>query len=253
MEALTDLLPAEHMVYVGDTARYPYGPRSVAELRAFSEQIVDHLLGFGVKLVVVACNSATAAALDDLRARHDIPIIGVVAPGVRAAMAVSRTKRVGVIGTAMTESSKVYQRVARQERSGLDLKVHACPSFVDLVESGRVEGAEVEQLVARDLAPILAADVDTLVLGCTHFPLLARPIKEVVGTDITLVSSADETAFEVRAILERVGWARGSDDPGTRTYLTSGDPERFAELGERFLGRPLGDVRGIAWPRVNSA
>ncbi len=248
LQALADLLPDEHLLYLGDTARYPYGTRSGDELRAFSAQIADFLVAQGVKMLVVACNSATAAALDHLRDLHDLPIIGVVAPGLRAAAAVSRTGRIAVIGTQMTADSRVYERTADALRLDLDVAVTPCPGFVELVEEDRTEGPEALRVVRHGLAPVLTARLDTLVLGCTHYPLLARTISEVVGRDVTLVSSADETAFEVRDILERTGWLRRGDTPGTRTCWTSGDPARFARLGEAFLGAPLGDVRALRWP-----
>ncbi len=250
LEALDDLLPHEDLVYLGDTARYPYGPRSVDELVAFSMQIVEHLVQVeGVKQVIVACNSATAAALDVLRASFDVPVIGVVEPGVRAAMKTSASRRVGVVGTQMTESSKVYELTAAEVRSDLDLFVHACPDFVTLVEEGTVRGAHARAVVEAGLAPMLELDIDTLVLGCTHFPLLSRTIGDVMGRGVTLVSSADETAFEVRAILERTGWSRSlrPGEHGRRRFLTTGDPEKFATLGKRFLGWQMHDVRHHAW------
>ncbi len=254
LQALEDLLPHEHLIYLGDTARYPYGPRSVEELVAFSIQIVDHLVEVeGVKLVIVACNSATAAALDVLRSTYDVPVIGVVEPGVRAAMKVTESGRVGVIGTQMTATSKVYEHTAERIRAELDLFVHPCPEFVELVERGTTRGVRARQVVADGLAPVRDAGIDTLVLGCTHFPLLGRSIGEEMGRGVTLVSSADETAFEVRSILERTGWSRlPGDVPATHRYLTSGDPGRFARLGARFLGHALTDVQRHDWPAATA-
>jgi glutamate racemase len=248
LQALADLLPHEHLVYLGDTARYPYGPRDADELIAFSRQIVDYFVTQGVKLVVVACNSATAAALDLLRAEYDVPVIGVVEPGVRAAVKATRSGHVGVVGTAMTESSKIYELTAERLRAPLTLAVRACPQWVTLVEEGEVTGPRAEAIVAQGLRALDGEDIDTLILGCTHFPLLSRTISEVVGRGVTLVSSADEIAFEVLSILQRTGWMR---QPGqlaaNRTFVTTGDPDRFAELGARFLGEPLSDVRAHAW------
>ncbi len=252
LQALDDLLPHEDLVYLGDTARYPYGPRTSEQLVEWSTQITDHLVHVeGVKQVIVACNSATAAALDVLRETYDVPIIGVVEPGVRAAMKATRSGRVGVIGTQMTAESKVYERTAEQVRSGLDLHTHACPEFVTLVEEGEVRGSRARRVVAEGLAPVQALDIDALVLGCTHFPLLSRTISEVMGRGVTLVSSADETAFEVRSILERTGWSRTlrAGEHGRRRFLTTGDPQRFSELGRRFLGWQMHDVRHHeGWP-----
>jgi glutamate racemase len=247
LEALADLLPHEDLLYLGDTARYPYGDRTTDELRRFSVQITDLLVEAGAKMVVVACNSATAAALPLLRDRVDVPVIGVVEPGLRAASAVTGpTHRTVVIGTRMTTTSRVYERAAAQLREPMQLDVLACPGFVELVESGETTGPRATAVVRDRLAPLLAADAvptDTLVLGCTHYPLLARTISEVVGPSVTLVSSADETAFEVRDLLDRMGWLVQRDRPGRRTFLTTGDPARFRALGERFLGVPLEDVR----------
>jgi glutamate racemase len=255
LQALADLLPHEDLVYLGDTARYPYGERSPEELVRSSEAIARFLAGEGVKMIVVACNSATAAALPHLREVVDVPVIGVVEPGLRAAAATSHTGRTVVIGTTVTAQSGVYETAAAS--LGLGVTTHACPGFVELVEDGRTEGPEVERVVRRQLEPLLSARVDTLILGCTHFPLLARPISEVVGRHVTLVSSADETAFEVRDILERTGWLRTDgehpvdpDRPGRRTFYTTGDPERFEVLGARFLGVPLHDVRALGFPEL---
>lgn len=251
VQALADLLPHEDLVYLGDTARYPYGPRSAAELRGFADEIAGWLVGQGVKMVVVACNSATAAALDHLRASLDVPVVGVVEPGVRAALAASATGRVAVVGTQQTVTSGIYERTAQRLRTGLDLRTLACPRFVDLVEQGETRGPHARSVVREDLGAVVDG-VDTLVLGCTHFPLLARTLSEVVGPGVTLVSSADETAFEVRDLLERTGLDRGprgrGDAAPVRRFLTSGDPAVFARLGERFLGWPLGAVDRWAVP-----
>lgn len=247
VQALADLLPHEDLLYLGDTARYPYGPRPAAELQEFSRQLGGWLVEQGVKMVVVACNSATAAALSTLRAELPVPVIGVVEPGVRAAVSATTTGEVAVIGTAMTVESRIYEQVADELGTGLRLRTRACPSFVQLVEEGRTEGPGAREAVARELAG-LVEEVDTLVLGCTHFPLLGRALSEVVGQQVTLVSSADETAFEVRDLLQRTGLVRTGTEPGTRRFITSGDPRRFAALGERFLGWPLGPVEQWAPP-----
>lgn len=246
LQALADLLPAEDLVYLGDTARYPYGERSLADLEAISLEVAGHLVRRGVKLLVVACNSATAAALPALRATLDVPVVGVVEPGVRAAAATSRTRRAVVIATRATARSEVYERTASELQAAVELTTVACPGLVELVEEGRTSGPEVTAAVRARLAPLLSARIDTLVLGCTHFPLLARPISEVVGRDVALVSSADETAFEVRDLLTRVGWTHPVPGRrGSHRFLTTGDPGTFATLGERFLGLPLGIVEQV--------
>jgi glutamate racemase len=250
LQAMIDLLAGEDLLYLGDTARYPYGERTPDELRRFSERIVQELVDRGAKMIVVACNSATAAALDHLRERFDLPIIGVVEPGLRAAASVSHTHRTVVIATTVTAESGVYERTAERLELGLATTTLACPGLVELVEQGRTEGPEVHRIVRQRLAPLLTARVDTLVLGCTHFPLLARVISEVVGRQVTLVSSADETAFEVRDLMQRTGWLRNADRGGRTTLLTTGDPAAFRELGQRFLGAPIHDVHQIAVPEL---
>jgi len=246
LHAMVDLLPAEDLLYLGDTARYPYGERDLADLERISLAVAEELVARGIKLLVVACNSATAAALPTLREALDIPVVGVVDPGVRAAAATSRTRRAVVIGTTATVASGVYEEAAERLDHGLVVRTVPCPGLVELVEEGRTSGPEVTAIVRDRLAPLLSARIDTLVLGCTHFPMLARPISEVVGRDVTLVSSADETAFEVRDLLGRLGWLREEDGAaGRRHYLTTGDPGTFAALGERFLGAPLGSVEHV--------
>jgi glutamate racemase len=256
LQALDDLLPHEDLVYLGDTARYPYGERSPQELIRYSEAIARFLVAEGVKLIVVACNSATAAALGHLREVIDVPVIGVIEPGLRAAAAASRTGRTVVIGTTVTAASGVYEATAEALGLPLGVTTYACPGFVELVEAGRTDGPAVRRTVRQRLEPLLSSRVDTLVLGCTHFPLLARPISEAVGRAVTLVSSADETAFEVRDILQRTGWLRtdgpagATGRPGRRVFHTTGDPQRFEALGERFLGVPLHDVHAHRFPEL---
>lgn len=252
LHALADLLPGEDLIYLGDTARYPYGERELSELEQLSLAIGRTLVDAGIKLLVVACNSATAAALPALRARLDVPVVGVVEPGLRAAAMASRTGRAVVIGTRATIGSRVYERTVSGLGIDLSLTSVACPGLVELVEAGDTDGPEVVRQVRARLAPMLSARVDTLVLGCTHFPLLARPITEVVGRDVTLVSSADETAFEVRELLGRLGWTRDAEGPGRRRFMTTGDPARFRELGGRFLGTPLLEVEHVAIAGVDA-
>lgn len=246
LHAMADLLPTEDLLYLGDTVRYPYGERDLDDLERISLAVAGELVERGIKLLVVACNSATAAALPALRAALDVPVVGVVEPGVRAAASTSRTRRAVVIATRATVASGVYEDAATRLDLGLALRTVPCPGLVELVEEGRTSGPEVTAIVRERLAPLLSARIDTLVLGCTHFPMLARPISEVVGRNVTLVSSADETAFEVRDLLERLGWRKDGDGPtGRRRYLTTGDPGTFATLGERFLGAPLGAVEHV--------
>jgi len=252
--AVIDLLPAEDLVYLGDTGRYPYGPRDLEQVRRFAHQIARSLVEEdGVKLVVVACNTASAAALDQLRFAFDVPIVGVISPGARAAVSATRNGHVGVIGTVGTIASGAYQRevgALRLPATGgpVHLTCAACPGFVEFVERGETASEQVHVLAERLLEPVRRADVDTLLLGCTHYPFLARTIADVVGRDVVLVSSADETAFEVRAILEHTGLGRRTATKGVHRFVSSGDVAVFRELGRRLLGPELdADVESRAW------
>ncbi|MGI8753213.1 MAG: glutamate racemase [Acidimicrobiales bacterium] len=245
--ALIDLLPDEDLVYVGDTGRYPYGPRPLDEVTRFAHQITTKLVqDHGVKMVVVACNTASAAALDTLRFDFDIPLIGVIDPGLRSALSVTTTRRVAVIGTVGTIASGAYQRaVSTMARSApVELTCAACPGFVEFVERGETGSDQVHVLAERLLAPVLEARVDTLLLGCTHYPFLARTITDVVGRDVVLVSSADETAFEVRRILTEAGVGRRATKAGAHTWISSGNTTTFRELGRQLLGPEIDAVQG---------
>jgi glutamate racemase len=244
--ALLDLLPDDDIVYFGDTGRFPYGPRPADEVLKYALDIADLLVDRGVKMIVVACNSASAAALDALHERLDIPVVGVIEPGLRAAIKTTANQRVGVIGTVGTISSGAYQQAAAGIAPDLELTCAACPGFVEFVESGDVDSDQVHVLAERLLAPLKRAGVDTLVLGCTHYPLLARTIGDVMGPDVVLVSSADETAFEVRRVL---GEPAPTDPARERTvnFVTSGDVSTFARLGARFLGPEVEQVEAWAW------
>jgi glutamate racemase len=246
--ALIDLLPGEDLVYFGDTGRYPYGPRDLDEVRDFARQITSVLVDdCGVKLVVVACNTAAAAALELLQFEFDVPVVGVINPGVRAAIAVTSNRRIGVIGTVGTIGSGAYQRAVRAHRAAVELTQAACPGFVEFVEKGEFESEQVRVLAERLLEPVRRADVDTLLLGCTHYPFLARTIGEVMGREVVLVSSADETAFEVANLLEETGLVRRSEGKGSHRWISSGDVGWFRDLGRRLLGPEVADVEAHPW------
>jgi len=244
--AVIDLLPAEDLVYIGDTARYPYGPRRLDEVRQFSVKLGRSLVhDHDAKLVVVACNTATAAALDLLRSELDVPVVGVIDAGVRAVVTASRNGHVGVIGTVGTIGSGAYQRAVADRHADVKLTCAACPGFVEFVERGETASDQVAVLAERLLAPVIDADVDALLLGCTHYPFLARTISDVVGRDVVLVSSADETAFQVRAMLHGSDAAAPPGQIGRHRFCSSGDTARFRELGRHLLGPELDDVE--AW------
>jgi glutamate racemase len=247
--ALIDLLPDEDLVYLGDTGRYPYGPRDLEEVRGFAHQITRHLVErHRVKLVVVACNTASAAALGELQQVAPVPVVGVIDPGVRSLVAATRNGHVGVIGTVGTIGSGAYQEAVARAHSGVKLACAACPGFVEFVERGETDSDQVHVLAERLLAPLVDAQVDTLLLGCTHYPFLARTISDVMGRNVVLVDSADETAFRVRDLLGELDLARPPGDrPGRHRFESSGDVEVFRTLGRRLLGPELDDVEAVAW------
>jgi len=242
--AVIDLLPNENLVYLGDTARYPYGGRSLDEVLTFSCQIACHLIErYDIKMLVVACNTATAAALEELRREFEFPVVGVVGPGVDALRKATMSGIVGVIGTVGTIESGAYRRAMTQVAPAIELVDCACPGLVELVERGVTSGREVELLAARLLAPIVAAGVDALLLGCTHYPYLARVISDVVGREVVLVSSADETAFALADLLSGHRLRNPEYElEGSRHFVSSGDLRNFVKLGSRLLGPELVDA-----------
>lgn len=257
--AVIDLLPDENVVYVGDTGRYPYGPRPQEEVAGFARQITRHLVEVeDAKLVIVACNTAAAAALDELRRIAGVPVVGVIEPGTRSLVTATRSGRVGVIGTVGTIGSGAYQRAVADTGTDVELTCAACPGFVEFVERDELRSEQVHVLAERLLAPLVDADVDSLLLGCTHYPFLARTISDVMGRDVVLVSSADETAFEVLRLLDAEGDAdaegdgggparRAAGGPPTHRFLSSGDVEWFRRLGARLLGPEVTTVEALRW------
>jgi glutamate racemase len=238
--AILDLLPGEPLVYFGDTARSPYGPRPLDEIRRFAREITAYLLARDVKTLVVACNSVEVAAIEDLTADAGVPVIGVIEPGVRAALAVTRNGRIGVIGTEATIRSGAYDR-AVGERA--ELVSAACPAFVPFVEHGDTTSEELAALARDYLSPLERAGVDTLILGCTHYPLLSGLLQVVMGPDVVLISSAEETAKDVYAAL--VGEDLLTPDgaaPPAHEFLCSGDAGSFLALASRFLGPEATEV-----------
>ncbi len=246
--AVIDLLPHEHLVYIGDTGRYPYGSRPQSEVREFARQLAWSLVkDFDVKAIVVACNTASAAAIDDLKEELPVPVIDVVEPGANALVRATRSGRAGVIGTVGTIGSGAYDRAVAAANPDVHLTSAACPGFVEFVERGQTSGDEIEILAQRLLAPVKDAGVDSLLLGCTHYPYLARVISDVMGPDVTLVSSADETAFIARDELMSAGLMRApGGEPTEHRFLSSGDISWFADLGRRLLGPELRDA--APWP-----
>jgi glutamate racemase len=235
-------LPHESVIYFGDTARVPYGPKSPDTVRRYSREIASFLREQGVKSIVIACNTATAHALSVLRDEFDMPVIGVVEPGARAAVAATKQGHIGVIGTVGTIKSGAYERAIRAIDPDVLITVRACPLFVPLVEEGWTDH-DATRLVAREyLEPLIAADIDTLVLGCTHYPLLKPLLREVLGDSVRLIDSAEETAAETaRTLAAKSIAADANADPQYR-FVASDDPLQFLQLGQRFLG---GTMEGV--------
>jgi len=246
--AVIDQLPHESVLYLGDTERQPYGPRPISQVREYALECLDHLVDQGVKLLVIACNSASAAVLRDARERYPVPVVEVIYPATRRAVAASRTGRIGVICTRATAESMAYDD-AFAAAPHVELHTRACPRFVEFVEAGVTSGPELIEVAHDYLDPLTSVGVDTLILGCTHYPLLTAAISYVMGDQVTLVSSAEETAKDAYRTLVRLGLER---DPllgePTHTFLTTGDPAEFQRIGRRFLGPELQSARRYADP-----
>ncbi len=234
--AVLDQLPHESVAYLGDTARAPYGPRPIAETRKFALECLDRLVDHGVTILVIACNTASAAVLHDARERYAVPTVEVIRPAVRRAARATRNNRVGVISTAGTHKSRAYLD-AFAAAPDIDVSSKACPRFVEFVESGITGGPELLSVAREYLNPLAQKDIDTLVLGCTHYPLLTGVISYVMGEGVTLVSSAEETAKDVYRVLADADELRSDDLPApNHGFTTTGDPEEFRRLATRFLG-----------------
>ena len=243
--AILDQLPHEQLTYLGDTAHVPYGPRPIAEVRRFALDAMDHLVESGVKALVIACNSASAACLHDARERYPVPVVEVIRPAVRRAVSVTRNRRIGVIGTRSTIASGAYPD-AFSAAPDVEVFTAACPAFVDFVERGITTGRQLLGLAQGYLEPLQRAGVDTLVLGCTHYPLLTGMISLVMGEEVTLVSSAEETARDLYRVLTEQDLLRDPEaPPPVHRFLATGEVTSFARLGRRFLGPDLGDFSGV--------
>jgi glutamate racemase len=234
--AILDQLPNEATIYIGDTARGPYGPRPLAEVREFALETLDFLVEQGVKAIVIACNTASAAMLRDARERYKVPVIEVIQPAVRRAVAATRSGHIGVIGTRATVDSKAYID-AFAAAPQLQITSIPCPLFVEFVERGETSGPEITKIARDYLAPVMEAKVDTLVLGCTHYPLLTGVISYVMGEGVTLVSSAEETAKDLyRTLVENNLLRDARGDAPAHKFLATGDAKAFESLARRFLG-----------------
>jgi glutamate racemase len=243
--AILDQLPSEPVLYVGDTLYGPYGPKPIAEVRAHALDVCDSLVAEGVKMLVIACNSASAACLRDARERYSVPVVEVILPAARRAAGATKSGRIGVIGTRATIETKAYDDAFAGSPS-ITLTSVACPRFVEFVEQGVTWSPELQAVAEEYLEPLIVAGVDTLVLGCTHYPLLTSVISYVMGNGVTLVSSAEETAKDVFRTLMQIGGLRGeSMTPPEHRFMATGDPAPFALLGRRFLGPELIEVNRV--------
>lgn len=239
--AIAERLPGERICYLGDTARSPYGPRPVDEIRRFALEIADLLVRRDVKMLVVACNSIEVAAIEDLAASHGVPVVGVIDPGVRAAARATRSGVVGLIGTQATVASGAYDRAVARAAVDMQLRSVACPAFVDHVERGDTSSPGLRAAAEGYLAP-LRGEVDTLILGCTHYPMLSGLLRSVMGDDVVLVSSAEETADDVYGTLVDRDLLRGDREQPEHEFLCTADPQRFRAIAARFLGPRMGAI-----------
>jgi glutamate racemase len=239
-------MPHEDFTYLGDHARLPYGPRPLEEIRRFAHEIGVFLEAQDVKLVLVACNAATSAALPQLQEELQVPVVGVITPEAHAAVQATRNRKIGLLATQATVEAGRYARLVHDLDAGAELIPVACPRLVPLIESDDPFSAQTTEAVREYAAPLKEAGVDTVILGCTHYPLIRPIFQRVFGRDVTLVFSAEETAREVAETLARKGIENEAGREGVYRFLTTGEPSAFRELGERFLQLPLGEIEQVA-------
>lgn len=239
-------LPHEDVVYVGDTGRFPYGPRSKDELIAYARELTAILVERGAKVVVVACNSATAAALPTLQREAPVPVLGVITPEARAAVHATRNRRVGVLATEATVASGRYVEAIHDHDAGVEVVQVACPGLAEAIQGGEPYSERTLELAQAACAPLREAGVDTVVLGCTHYPLIRHMLQRELGADVQTIAAAEELADEIAATLARKGWERDRDHRGAYTFIATGDVDAFREEGTRFLQLPIGDVEHVA-------
>jgi glutamate racemase len=246
VRALLDVLPNENIVYFGDTARVPYGSKSPQVVREYTQDDVDFLVSKHVKMIVVACNTVSAVALDVVQKRAHMPVCGVIVPGAQEAVRCSPGKRIGVIGTVGTISSKAYTQAILQASPEAHVEARACPLFVPLVEEGYMTHAATEMIALEYLFPLMTKKIDTLVLGCTHYPLLKETITKVTKGMVRLIDSGEATATVVKSMLREQGLSNTSTEKPNVRFFVSDAPDKFTQIGERFLGRSLGVVKKVS-------
>lgn len=238
-------LPNEKIIYLGDTARCPYGPRPSREVKKFTWELTSFLLHKKIKMLVIACNTATAAVLDEIQRELSIPVIGVINPGARAAIKNTKNYRVGIIGTEGTVKSGAYEKALKSLHSRLYVKSLACPKFVPLVESAEYSGPVAKRIIEASLKPLIDQHLDTLILGCTHYPLLEPLIKDFMGSEVDIISSGDETASEISVILQYNGMLSSNEDEPIHDYYTTGSTAIFSKIASEWLGKPIHNVKRI--------
>jgi glutamate racemase len=238
-------LPKEEIIYLGDTKRCPYGPRPFEEVRTYTWEMIDFLIGQGIKLLVIACNTATAAVLDEAKKKLDIPVIGVIHPGARSALKATKNNHVGVIGTIGTINSGAYKQALQQIRSDVIVESLACPLFVPLVEQGKLSGEETLNAVSETLYPLKDVSIDTLILGCTHYPLLRPVIQRVMGEHIKILCSGAETAREVSVILDHSGILNTGENKPLHRFLATAESSQFLKIANHWLNTKIDKVECI--------
>jgi glutamate racemase len=244
-------LPKEEIIYLGDTARCPYGPRPAEEVRRFTWEMTNYLLdNHHIKMLVIACNTATAIALQEIQENLDIPVIGVIFPGARTAVKVTNNDHIGVIGTINTIKSAAYETALKTLNNHLTVEGLACPKFVPLVESGEFEGEEAKLIVEESLAPFKGSDIDTLILGCTHYPILQLQIEEFMGQAVNIICSGDETAREVSTILSYKKALNQSFGKKQHLFLTTGPKQLFEKIASKWFEHPIKHVRSISFDHI---
>jgi glutamate racemase len=248
MKAVMRRLPSESIYYFGDNARGPYGPRELPQIRSFALEIASFLEAMGVKLIVIACNSATSAGLLEVQRKCRVPVLGVVEPGARGAVQATNNRRIGVIGTVATIRSRAYSKAIHSLDAGASIHSRACPSLVGFVEKGEVRGREISEEVGKYLHPLQKRNVDTVVLGCTHYPLIRDLIAETMGDNVQVISSDEEVAREVEENLLRRGYLRSAEKEPEYRFMCSGSVEQAIRLGRLFLGPEVASVEKVGLP-----
>jgi len=246
VDQLLKRLPHESILYFGDTARVPYGTKSAETIRKFAVQITEFLQHRGVKMIVVACNTVSSVALEQVIAVSRVPVVNVIEPGVRAALRVSITKKIGVIGTGATVSAGKYNEILSAADSRVAVYSQACPLFVPLVEEGWIDSEVTEKVAEIYLAPLIARQIDSLILGCTHYPIIKKTLKKVIDGKVQIIDSAVETAVEVRNVLISQKLLADPESEPSHQYFVSDFPQKFEEIAQRLLGCPLPNVRCIS-------